>query len=614
MSISRPSSREWRRILRLAGIGLLGTLAFVALTLGPPWFHAFVPPSAQLLALVGLMRAARSAYVALAMVLPAAIVVLAGAVLFARRRGARLAWLARSLALCMALALAMALAEGVAAARLAATRPPPPPEPEAHDPSLPNRFPDPPGDRTVDIVVLGESSALGVPYHDWLSVGEIVAWKLREAVPDRSFAVKMLARSAITFDRVHQSLESLDRRPDLVILYAGHNEFSMRYGWNYDAPHYADEMPPSRGVTLLDLVHEHSPVCRLIDETAGRFLMSTRPKTTSTRRLVDVPVYTAADYAERLREFRARLEVITAYCERMGALVVLVIPPGNDADFDPNRSFMPPETPRAAREAFAREFEAARKLEAADPAGAIAAYRRLLESQPRFAEAHYRLAKLHEAAGRRDEANRHYIAARDCDGLPVRCTSDFQDAYRELAANHLGTILIDGPAVLRGKSPRGVVGDDFFADAMHPSLIGYTEIARAILISLRARRVFGWGQASPAPESAVTPAECARHFGMDPDRWQHICDYAAEFYHFAAIVRFDPSARKAKEARFEEASRRIRSGTDPSETGAAGIGTRIISTAPLVATAGGTSHREPRKSSDASVTLHHRVELVGAQE
>jgi tetratricopeptide (TPR) repeat protein len=332
-------------------------------------------------------------------------------------------------------------------------------------------------------------------------------------------------------------------------------------------------------------------------------VLASPPPKTANRRLVDVPVYTAADYAERLQEFRVRLEVITAYCERMGALVVLVIPPGNDADFDPNRSFLPAGTPRAEREAFAREFEAARQLEASDPAGAVAAYRRLLESQPRFAETHYRLAKRLEAAGRREEANRHYIAARACDGLPVRCTSDFQDAYRELAARHPDAILIDGPAVLRGKSPRGVVGDNFFADAMHPSLIGYTEIARAILRGLRDRRAFGWGRASPAPEPSLTAADCARHFGMDPGRWRAICDYSEEFYHFAAIVRFDPSARKAKEAIYGEASRRIMAGTDASDLGVAGIGTRIVDTAPAMATAGKPS----ATASDSRTVADHRT-------
>jgi hypothetical protein len=164
--------------------------------------------------------------------------------------------------------------------------------------------------------------------------------------------------------------------------------------------------------------------------------------------------------------------------------------------------------------------------------------------------------------------------------------------------------------VLRAKSPRGVAGDNFFADAMHPSLIGYTELARATLRELHTRRAFGWGQAAPAPEPAPTPADCARHFGMDRGRWQAICDYAAEFYFHAAVVRFDLAARRAKEARYEPASRRIQAGTDPSETGMAGIGTRIIAGAPLTATTLGGSARP----SGESTALHHGTKPLGAQE
>src|SRR5215468_7496820 len=39
----------------------------------------------------------------------------------------------------------------------------------------------------VTIVVVGESSAEGVPYRDWLSVGKIVAWQLRRLFPQRMF-------------------------------------------------------------------------------------------------------------------------------------------------------------------------------------------------------------------------------------------------------------------------------------------------------------------------------------------------------------------------------------------------------------------------------------------
>ena len=281
--------------------------------------------------------------------------------------------------------------------------------------------------------MLGESSARGVPYHDWLSVGEIVAWKLREAFPDRQFPVEYLARPGLTLDKVHFWMSSLERRPDLVILYAGHNEFQMRYDWAHAARHYRDETPPTP-VTLEDLAHKYSPLCRLIQQTVRTYRIALPPPPSVKRQLVDVPAYTAEEYDTRLNDFRTRLEEMTAYCEQVGALVALVIPPGNDADFEPNRSFLPPQTTRAERDAFAAEFRAARQAEDADPDDGIAAYRALLASQPGFAEAHYRLARLLESTGQREEADRHYVAARDCDGFPMRCSSDFQQAYRDVAA------------------------------------------------------------------------------------------------------------------------------------------------------------------------------------
>src|SRR5579875_1161280 len=45
MPIRSPSSHPWRRLARLALVAVLGTVAFVAVVLGPPWFDAFVPSS-----------------------------------------------------------------------------------------------------------------------------------------------------------------------------------------------------------------------------------------------------------------------------------------------------------------------------------------------------------------------------------------------------------------------------------------------------------------------------------------------------------------------------------------------------------------------------------------
>ncbi len=114
-------------------------------------------------------------------------------------------------------------------------------------PWLPTRFEDRPGDNVVDILVIGESSAQGVPYDRWFSVADIVAWKLRAAFPQMTFQVENQATPGLSLQAMHTKLAGIKRRPELVILYAGHNEFQSRFDWAHGALHYADETSAGRG-------------------------------------------------------------------------------------------------------------------------------------------------------------------------------------------------------------------------------------------------------------------------------------------------------------------------------------------------------------------------------
>ena len=130
----------------------------------------------------------------------------------------------------------------------------------------------------------------------------------------------------------------------------------------------------------------------MIQRAADRYRIEIVPPSWFAPSLVDVPAYTPAEFAAILADFHHRLEAITDFAERVGALPILVIPPGNDAGFEPSRSFLRADTPRRKRETFALDFRAARRLEKSDPARSISQYRALLVRQPRFAESHYRLA------------------------------------------------------------------------------------------------------------------------------------------------------------------------------------------------------------------------------
>jgi hypothetical protein len=432
-------------------------------------------------------------------------------------------------------------------------------------------LPVPPG--ALRILVIGESSARGEPYHPWLSVGQIAAWKLESVLSGRPVVVDMWARGGATIRQMHERLADLTYRPDALILYVGHNEFESRFPWMREpGGYYHDDMPALYSPAALLAALRLSPLCRLVLETWDRQRIDLRPPRTATRELIDQPIYTPDEYAAILAEFARRLEAIAVYCEGIGTLPIFVIPASNDGGYDPSRSVLRPETPRAERVAFASEVQRARGLEETDPAEALRLDRELAARHPEFAETHYRLAGLLERAGEWDEARRHYVAAREDDGLPLRCPEDFRRAYRDVAARHPAVLLVDGPKVLEAASAHGILDDRLFHDAQHPNLRGYTALARDLLDQLRARRAFGWPEGVAA--QLVDADVCARHFGIDAGRWETICGREEWFFDVTAYVRYDPAFRLARADDYRRARDAIKAGRGLAEAGIPGWGSR----------------------------------------
>ena len=217
-------------------LGLLLLAGFLVLALGPLWFQAIFPPSLIRRTEIRLLTVAEIVYGTA--VLIAALALLPLLAVAIRRRTPALAryWTVRCLVLAISVLLAAGVAEAAAAACLWARSIP--------MPWLPIRFEDRPADNVVDILVIGESSAQGVPYEKWLSVADIVAWKLGAAFPQMAFQVENQAAPGLSLQAMHTKLAGIKRRPELAILYAGHNEFQSRFDWAHGAFHYADETPP----------------------------------------------------------------------------------------------------------------------------------------------------------------------------------------------------------------------------------------------------------------------------------------------------------------------------------------------------------------------------------
>jgi len=459
--------------------------------------------------------------------------------------------------------------------------------------ALPRQFPDGPGDRGIDLVVLGESSAEGVPFQNWLSIGAIVKWQLEKAIPGLDVRLKILARSGDTLEKQHQALAGLNRRPELLIVYCGHNEFFSRFFAFSDLPYYFLDQRPSGWDRFVENAERLSPLCALIRESADQCRIALPPPSI-TRDLVDVPVFAPGEPLRLLTDFRHRLEEIVAYSRGLGTLPILISPPANDADFEPNRSYLPAATPRVERESFRRAFLAARRLERTDSVKSMKQYRELLTRQSGFAETHYRLATLLREAGAWDDAYCHFVAARDLDGYPMRCLTPFQEAYREVASRH-DCIFIDGQSYFHAIGRNGLLDDELFQDAMHPSVRGQIALAQAVLYALHARRAFGWADNSRPP--VIDPALCAARFGLGRATWRHAALWAKGFYSLVGRLRYDISERSRRIDAAILAADQIDAGTAPEAVGLVNVG--IPPPVPLISGEGQSNpikdkHRQTR--------------------
>lgn len=422
-------------------------------------------------------------------------------------------------------------------------------------------------EKTIELVIIGGSSAYGFPFAPRMSLDRIIAWQLGRAFPARTVRADNRAAPGLILESAVEKLVGLERRPDLLIIYSGQNEFQSRFGWLRTVDHYRRESKATP-LLLARQARRWSSVADLLGRDLDRFEAALASWERDEKDPVDTPCCTPEEYSAILADYRLRLDGLLNDCDAAGILTMLVVPPSNDGGFDPNRSVLPPDTSRAEQRAFAARLDAVVRGEKDRPAEAVAGYRRLIAEQPGFAETHFRLARLLEAADSYDEAREEYTRARDLDGLPIRCPSPFLEVCRELGRRHR-CILLDASRLLALACPHGVLDDRMFNDAHHPSLNAFATMAREALRLLKDRRAFGWPEDLPAPRFTI--ADCVARFKLDQEVWISICKGSHLYYALTAGSVRDPAWRQSVAARYKRAMFLLAAGKSPDETGIPGL-------------------------------------------
>ena len=312
--------------------------------------------------------------------------------------------------------------------------------------------------RAFRVFALGASTLLGFPNPAYTSFPNFLQQMLADAYPAREIEVVNCGVTAINSFVLREFVEEVaEHEPDLVVIYAGHNEFVGPYG---AATPFA-RLSGNRSFIRLQILLQRAKTYYLLESLlhyAAAALRPAAPAESFGVHLVQREIY-LEDEAHRQTEAhyqRNMAEMIEVLREREVpvALCTLV---SNLTGFYPLRSQGPVPPPDAV------------------PA-----------DYPQPAALHFAAGLAHQAAGDSAQALAALVRARDLDGIHLRACSPFNRAIRALAAES-GAILIDVEQAFATHAPAGLVGDELITEYLHPTVWGHYLIAQTIMTTLFGR-------------------------------------------------------------------------------------------------------------------------------
>ncbi len=343
--------------------------------------------------------------------------------------------------------------------------------------TVPERVMNPKPAQICRVFLIGESTVQGFPFPPNLCAAAFLEKYLQARTPSKRVEVINCGITAVASYPLRSVMaEAVKLQPDLMVIYAGHNEYFGAFGvasaqgvgsrpWQMGLSHFGRTTAVFQAVYLaLDRMRQKAPAAPGPDADPG--LMS---------RMAAVEQIAPGGTLRRRAEasLESNISAMLAMARKAGVPVMLCSLTANERDLPPVRS-IEPENPewralhKSAMDSFSSGPQTAQRL-----------LLRALEMEPDHAGTHFYLARTLELEGRTSEALRHFRMARDLDAMPWRATSRFNALLKRCADRH-GVPFCDVDAVFHEEAG-GAPGWDLFADHLHPSLRGQALLARAIL-------------------------------------------------------------------------------------------------------------------------------------
>jgi tetratricopeptide (TPR) repeat protein len=331
---------------------------------------------------------------------------------------------------------------------------------------------------TVRIVLAGESAIKGFPQPAGWSAGAFLDDELRALWPDRNVEVINLGTTAVaSFAVLDMLTQVLPYEVDLVVIYAGHNEF-------FGACGVASTHQGGGGPRMLRVRRAAGSlaVVQALSRLGGAVSEQGPPQTLMETVVAEAMIPPDSPHRrDALENLETHVRLMISRARAAGAEVIVCIPPVNEAGLAPigrcTLDGVKPEDRARVEQALATNPEEAKDV--------LAMLVEAAQLAPRHAGVQYALGRAYLAAGAIEKARAAFAAAVENDPMPWRLTPSGAEALRR-AGEAEGAIVCDVAGAFRATSADGCIGWELMDDHVHPSLRGQWLIARTLIEAMRA--------------------------------------------------------------------------------------------------------------------------------
>lgn len=366
---------------------------------------------------------------------------------------------------------------------------------------------------SLRVVVQGESTTAGYPYGLGASLAGVLQQRLQNQYPDRNVEVIQTAMAAVnSYTLLDFSDEILKIKPDVVVIYAGHNEYLgiMGVGSAY-ASH-------NRATTLLMLKLKDLRIFQALQKLYIHIKKNPEALTQGGDRTLMAKVarekniaFDSPLYQQGLDQFEGNMNMLLARYRNANIPVYVGTIASNLRDQKPFNSALANAELQSVIDDVGtqlainnNEMGSAAIVQPLAPEAIqeliAKLHKKLGDTQ--YALAAYQLGRLFDLAGDYTHAKEWYTHARDWDELRFRAPSAMNDIIKKLATEP-GVYLVESEQLLVEKSSQNIVGKELMLEHLHPNVEGYFLLGESYFQQLLAHL-------NIAPKTARIDATIAR--------------------------------------------------------------------------------------------------------